>query len=338
MQTESVQGNQESGFKIQKDARDVVCDVSVMLSVRPRMGHLVDNCKQLKEYFSLQGRTFELVVIGAFEPNQAQKEKINAAAELFASDKGQCFKFMRVRERLGLADHLRSLKSRFNGKQLLVIESSESLDQIDLAALFNKLNEGHDFVNGVRDWKGEPFINQFQSTMFNWLTAKLTGTPVKDVNSTIKVFNLQVLNALPLYGDFYRFLPALAQKEGFDVASVLLSKKTRSSGITFYGPFSYVRRFLDILNLVFITRFTEKPLRFFGGFGTGALAAGVLLNLLLVFQKFAYAKAMSERPLLLLAILLVVVGVQFISIGLIGEIIVYSKTKDNEGYEVEEII
>ena len=115
MQTQSVDDSKVNDVNALRG--DSGIDVSVMLSVKPRMGYLADNCEQLKQYFSLQSRSFELIVVGAFEPTPDQHNRIAAAGESFDEKKGQHFKFVRVRERLGVADHLRSLKDSFKGSK-----------------------------------------------------------------------------------------------------------------------------------------------------------------------------------------------------------------------------
>ncbi|MDP3921361.1 MAG: hypothetical protein Q8R76_11210 [Candidatus Omnitrophota bacterium] len=236
------------------------------------------------------------------------------------------------------ASSMNTARGAMRGRWVMIVEAGGQFRADDIRQLIARMREGYDFVNGVRSWRGQPKVNQWQSELFNWCTRKLTGSEVHDLNSTLKIFRRSILNAVPLYGDFFRFLPVLAERKGFRVTGIPLSRRERPQGVTVYGPASYVRRVLDILNLLFITRFNEKPLRFFGGVGLFSAGVGVAMNVGLVFERFAFGEGMADRPIMLLAILLIVMGVQFISIGLIGEMIVYSRTRDFEDVGIEEVI
>jgi hypothetical protein len=144
-----------------------------------------------------------------------------------------------------------------------------------------------------------------------------------------------VAEALPLYGDLHRFIPALALREGYRVDEVAVPQHPRDARVRVYWPGVYLRRLLDIAAFFFLAKFTEKPLRFFGLVGLTFLGAGAVISLVLLIQRVE-GQGIANRPALLLAVLLVALGVQLIGLGLVGEIIVHLRAPHRRGYRVRE--
>lgn len=191
-----------------------------------------------------------------------------------------------------------------------------------LSRLVQCVEEGVDFASARRDRSSDSWISRVQSRAFHALLRWGTGVRFTDIASGVRVLRRTVLEQVPLYGDFLRFLPILAQQEGFRVEEVSAPQHPDDVGQKIYSPGTYLRRLIDLLAVVFLTRFTQKPLRFFGLIGSGFLLSGGAILFVLFIQRLG-GQALADRPMLLLGVLLTVLGFQTLALGLIGEVIVH---------------
>ena len=173
---------------------------------------------------------------------------------------------------------------------------------------------------------------------FHWLVRSVSENTFNDLGCGARALKRSVVEEVPVYGDQHRFIPLLALRRGFRVheLTVTQSEKDRFEGG--YGPRIYLRRLLDILSVVFLVRFTKKPLRFFGTIGSITLAVGAIVLLYIVIERLFFGVALADRPALLLSSLLVVLGVQILALGLLGELIIFTHAQDIKEYTVEKII
>jgi hypothetical protein len=159
-----------------------------------------------------------------------------------------------------------------------------------------------------------------------------------DITCGLRAMKAEVLWAIPLYGDLHLFVPLLAYKHGFRIKEIPLAQNPANAQLRIFPPALYLRRLLDILTVFFLFKFTRKPLRFFGFVGAGLFGSGFLITGYLATLKLLHMTALADRPLLLLGVLLMVLGFQTASLGLIGEIIVFTHSDNNEDYAVETIL
>jgi glycosyltransferase involved in cell wall biosynthesis len=211
------------------------------------------------------------------------------------------------------------------------------IDPHELGAMLKAIEEGADFVTPWRHPRVDPLLNRLQSAAFNWVMRRIIKMKFHDLNCYFRALRREVLEELVLYGDMYRFLPVIAFRQGFRVVEVQVRHLTEWGDTGFFGVGVYVRRFLDILGMVFLAKFTLKPLRFFGVLGGLFLLGGGALTGVMVWQKVFYNAGLYQRPLFLIGILLVVLGVQIIGFGLVGEIIIYTQARHLREYRVERI-
>jgi glycosyltransferase involved in cell wall biosynthesis len=201
--------------------------------------------------------------------------------------------------------------------------------------IWDKLNSGYDLVITRRYPRVDAKINQLQSAVFHWIIGKITSVYFHDMSCGLKGMRKQVLNEINLYGDLHRFIPVLANKQGFKIAEIKAKQRKEDTVIRLVKPGAYTRRLLDILTVFFITKFTMKPLRFFGLIGSGLVGIGGVITAYLGLYRLLGYGGISDRPLLLLGIMLMVLGIQTLSIGLIGEIIIFTHARDIKEYNVE---
>lgn len=208
----------------------------------------------------------------------------------------------------------------------------------DVLLVVKALEAGADCVATWRYSRIDPWLNQLQSRLFNWCLRVIMNMPFHDLNSGTRGFRRRVLDEVSFYGDQYRFLPVLARRQGFRVVEVRVRHREEKGRAGFYGLGVYLRRLLDILTITFLTRFTQRPLRFFGYLGFASIAIGLPLALWYLYSKIELEQSLSDKPGFVLGALLVAFGVQLIGFGLIGEIIIFTQAPNLRDYKVEDVV
>lgn len=205
----------------------------------------------------------------------------------------------------------------------------------DLRNVVQALESGADFVATWRQPRVDPWLNRLQSRVFNACLRILMGIKFHDLNSSLRGMRRHVLEQVNVYGELYRFLPVLAMRQGFRTVEVKVRHREEKGREGFYGVGVYLRRMLDILAITFLTRFTQRPLRFFGMLGIIAIAIGVALAIVPLYEKFTDVGG-AARPVLVLAAVMSAFGIQLIGFGLVGEIIIFTQAGNLRDYKVEE--
>jgi len=203
-------------------------------------------------------------------------------------------------------------------------------DPAEIPKLLAKLDDGYDVVSGWKSDRQDPFVRRFVSRIYNGATRVATGVKLHDMNCGLKAYRAEVFEHVRLYGERHRFVPVLAHHVGFSVTELPVNHRPRLNGRSRFGIERYLRSPFDLLTIVFMGRYRYRPLHLFGGVGVSASIAGFAVLLYLTVLK-ARGAGIGERPLLLLGILLVVVGIQFLSLGLIGEMLTSQREDDARG-------
>jgi glycosyltransferase involved in cell wall biosynthesis len=249
---------------------------------------------------------------------------------------------VRLRRNFGKAAALAAGFAQVRGDVVVTIDGDLQDDPNEIPKLLAKLDEGFDLVSGWKSRRRDPWRRRFASRVFNRMTGWLTGVHLHDVNCGLKAYRVDVLRGLRIYGELHRFIPVLAHHRGFRIAELPVNHRPREHGRSRYGLERYLRGFLDLLSVSFMGRYRHRPLHLFGGLGLGLGAIGFAILIYLTAVKIA-GHAIGGRPLLTLGVLLVVVGLQFFSLGLISELITAQheqRTAESERAElhVEEIL
>lgn len=216
---------------------------------------------------------------------------------------------------------------------VLTLPAYPRIDPAALPSLLGQITDDVDMVVARRWPRRDSWINRLQNRVFHALVSSTVGGKFHDLACGVRVLRKNVLTDLPLYGDFFRFLPLLAAREGYRVVEFDAPQDRRDMQPRVHGIGTYVRRAIDVLGLFFVLRFTQKPLRFFGLAGAVALFAGIVPLLILLGEKIA-GYGIADRPLLVLSVLLIVVGLQAIALGLIGEMIVHLHAPGHRFYRL----
>jgi glycosyltransferase involved in cell wall biosynthesis len=227
---------------------------------------------------------------------------------------------VRLRRNFGKAAALVAGFDQARGEIVVTIDGDLQDDPAEIPRLLAKLDEGFDLVSGWKTRRQDPLSRRLLSRIFNRVTSAFSGVRLHDMNCGLKAYRADVVHGLRLYGELHRFIPVLAHYRGFRIAELPVNHRPREHGRSRYGVERYLRGFLDLLTVSFIGRYRHRPLHLFGGLGLvlGLIGSAVLVYLTVVK---ALGHAIGQRPLLLLGVLLVVIGMQFFSLGLISEMI-----------------
>jgi glycosyltransferase involved in cell wall biosynthesis len=208
------------------------------------------------------------------------------------------------------------------GRVVVLMDGDQQNDPHDLPRLLAKMDEGYDVVSGWRkDRKDKLLMRRVPSMLANRLISRITRTELHDYGCTLKAYHSDVVQHLHLYGELHRFIPALAGLVGARVVEIPVNHRPRTRGTSKYGISRTVRVILDLLTVKFLLKYLARPMQFFGLLGLGSFLLGFCSLLGLVVDKAVAGAGLAERPLLILSVLLVILGVQFVSMGLLGELL-----------------
>ena len=283
------------------------------------------------------GRTFEIICVddGSSDNSFVELKKVRGQDERV--------RLVRFRRNFGQTAAFAAGFDRAKGDVVITMDADLQNDPADIPKLLAKIDEGYDVVSGwrVERWQEgfKSFITRkLPSATANWLISTGTGVQLHDYGCALKAYRLEVVKGINLYGDLHRFVPAIASYFGVTVTEVPVKYRTRQFGQSKYGLSRITRVLLDLLTVRFLLSYSTRPIQIFGLMGLLSLAVGVIIGIYLSFVKLVYGVALAERPLLLLDILLVMVGVQLITMGLLGELVVrtYHESQNKPIYTVRE--
>lgn len=246
-------------------------------------------------------------------------------------------KVVRFRRNYGKSAGLAVGFAKARGKYVVTMDADLQDDPAEIPALIAKLNEGYDLVSGWKRKRHDPLEKRLPSKLFNAITSWASGVKLHDFNCGLKAYRSEVVKALNVYGEMHRYLPALAHRLGFRVTEMPVQHHPRKHGVSKFGASRYIKGFLDLMTVMFTTRYVKRPLHLFGTLGTISVLLGFGINFYLTVEWFLGETFLSNRPMTLLGMLLIIVGVQFFSVGLLGELIVKGASQPDEYLISEEL-
>lgn len=224
-----------------------------------------------------------------------------------------------------------------SGEVILTLPAFRQVEPRALGGLIAALVDTDVVV--ARRWpRTDPAYNRLQARVFNWLLGWVSDLEVRDANCNVRVFKRRVLEEVQLYGNQHRFFALLAHQQGFKVKEVDTPQAQADTFRRVYSPGTYLGYLLDFLTVFFLVKFTKRPLRFFGILGSGVFALGFLITLYLIAERLLGGVALANRPALILSSLLIILGIQVLAIGLIGEIIIFTHAREIKEYTIAEIV
>jgi glycosyltransferase involved in cell wall biosynthesis len=250
-------------------------------------------------------------------------------------------RIIQLRKNFGQTAALSAGFNNARGQIIITLDADLQNDPKDFGLLIAKIDEGNDLVNGWRRDRKDKFISRrLPSITANWLISRITKVRLRDYGCTLKAFRREVIEHINLYGEMHRFIPAIAAAIGVRIAEVPVNHRPRIHGKSKYGISRSIRVFLDLLTVKFLLSYSTRPLQIFGLMGLISGAAGGVIGLIMSYQRLVLKQGIANRPLLLLAILLLVIGFQFVTMGLLGEIMVrtYHEAVEKHIYVIREVV
>ncbi|MFQ5648745.1 MAG: glycosyltransferase [bacterium] len=304
---------------------------SVIIAVKNQAQELEGVYDALTTGLGQTGETYELIFVddGSLDGTWSALKKI-------AQD-DERVRLIRMRSSFGESAAFDAGFKQARGEQIVFFTTRVRINAAQLPNLIAKLDEGCDLVMGWRHPRRDSVLNQVISRWFNILIKWVSKKSFHDVNSGVFAARREVLTDIPLYGNLNIFLPILADRKGFKVSDMKIEQLPGEFRQSKYFT-EYIQRLLDIVTVFFLTNYSKKPLHFLGFIGLIFTLIGAGMNVYLFFYRLLQFGPIAGRPLLLLGALLLVIGIQMISIGLIGEMIIFTHAKEIKEYTIEEIL
>lgn len=244
------------------------------------------------------------------------------------------FKYISFRKNYGKSAALQIGFKHVSGDAIITMDADLQDDPKEIPNLLKNLDEGFDLCSGWKQKRQDPFIKKISSRFFNFVTRLITGIKIHDFNCGLKAYRKDVVNSIKVHGELHRYMPVLANWQGFSITESVVKHYPRRYGKTKYGISRFFKGFIDLITVFFSTRYIKRPLHFFGFFGAIAFLIGfIILGYLTVL--WAQGQPLSNRPMIFLGMLLIIVGVQLFSVGLLGEMLVHNSSDDSE-YVIKE--
>ncbi len=309
--------------------------ISVVIPILNEEGNIKSLYPQLKQVLDGLGREYELIFVddGSIDGTFPLLKEIAAQ-----DDK---VKIIRFRKNFGQTAAISAGFDYATGDIIITSDGDLQNDPEDIPKLIAKVEEGYDVVSGWRKDRKEPFLTRIlPSKIANSLISFLTDVKLHDYGCSLKAYRREVVKNINLYGEMHRFIPALASWMGISVAEVPVNDRARKFGKSKYGLSRTTKVLLDLITVKFLLRYSTRPIQIFGFLGLISTLVGFLMALYLSYGRLFKGQSLANRPILLLAVLLIFIGIQLITMGLLGEMIVriYHEAQGKPIYVVRELI
>ncbi|HEX7797204.1 MAG TPA: glycosyltransferase family 2 protein [Vicinamibacterales bacterium] len=310
-------------------------DLSIVIPIHNEEPNLEKLCRELTAALSGWGKSYEIIFV-----DDGSTDKSFSVLETLQLEDPR-LRVIRFRRNFGQTAAFSAGFAHARGRLIVTSDGDGQNDPADIQSLVKMLEEQHlDIVCGWRRDRKDAFLSRLVPSFFaNRLISWATGVPLHDYGCSLKVFRSEVVKSIKLYGEMHRFIPAIASEQGVEVGEAVVNHRPREHGRSKYGISRTVRVVLDLLTVKFLLSYSTRPLQIFGLVGLAMSIPGVLIMAYLTFVKFAMSESIANRPLLMLAVLLVFTGVQLLTLGLMAELLVrtYHESQDKPTYVIREI-
>jgi len=244
--------------------------------------------------------------------------------------KNSNFKLLQFYRNYGKAAALSEGFKVATGEYIITMDADLQDDPAEIPNLISKLSDGWDLVSGWKKTRHDPLNKTLPSKVFNFVTRLMTGVKIHDFNCGLKGYKQAVVKSIEVYGGRHRYIPALAGQQKFKITEIVVNHRARQFGETKYGGSRMFHGFFDLITILFLNRYTQQPLHLFGMFGIGFLNVGFIVECFVLYFKYALGEPFSKHmALLMFGIMFIIIGIQFFSIGLLGELM----TRSTQGQE-----
>ncbi len=307
--------------------------LSFVIPAKNEEGSVTILYEELNEVLKKLDRDFEIIFID----DGSTDNTFNILGELNKNDKR--VRVVQLRGNWGKSVALQVGFDNAKGDIIFTLDADLQDNPKEIPNFLEKLDEGYDLVSGWKHKRHDPTVAKvIPSRIINYLARLLTGVQIHDTNCGFKIYKREVVTNLNLYGELYRFIPILAAKQNFKVGEIPVTHRTRKFGKTKFGWGRGIKGILDLLTVIFLTGYVQRPGHFFGTLGIGCFSFGFIIGLYITYLRFATGSIQYRQPLLFLGMLLMIIGAQLIFTGLLAETIIYSRSKSNYSSAVKKIL
>lgn len=306
--------------------------LSFVIPAKNEQDSIVPLYKEIKEVLTKIKAPYEIIFVddGSTDTTFVGMHKLH--------NKDKRVKVIQLRGNWGKSAALQVGFDHSRGNIIFTMDADLQDNPKEIPLFLKKIEEGYDLVSGWKKKRNDPQVQKvLPSRIINFLTRVLTGLPIHDTNCGFKAYRREVIRSLNLYGELYRFIPVIAHKQNFRVGEVVVGHQKRLYGKTKFGWERGVKGILDLLTIVFLTGFIRRPGHFFGTLGLLGFLGGFVIGLYITYLKLTTG-SVGRYPLLFLGLLLMIVGVQLVSTGLLAEMIIHAKQKFDYSSSVKQII
>ncbi|RMF08950.1 MAG: glycosyltransferase [Candidatus Neomarinimicrobiota bacterium] len=290
--------------------------ISVVIPVLNEEGSLPELLRQLKVVLGELNQPWEIIAIDDGSTDASGTLLEEAATE------DEHIQYVQFHRNYGKSAALNEGFRRARYDKVVTMDADLQDDPAEIPNLVNKLEEGYDLVSGWKRHRQDPWTKTFPSKIWNRTVRWITGVKIHDFNCGLKIYRSSVTHALEIYGGRHRYIPALAGQRKFRVGEIPVKHHPRLHGKTKYGGARFFHGIFDLLTILFLNRFDQQPLHLFGSMGLGALVVGTVMELYLLYAKYLLGHSFKQHlALLILGVMIILIGIQFFSIGLLGELI-----------------
>lgn len=320
-----------TNFKCGKDELNRL--LSIVIPMKDEAENVSPLYKKLKASLEKIQYNYEIFFIDDGSTDSTYQELVNL------SNTDNHLKIIKLRKNFGKATALSTGFKYVSGSIVITMDGDLQDDPEEIPRFIAKIEEGYDLVSGWKHLRLDPLTKTLPSKIFNRLACILTGVNLHDFNCGFKAYRRGVIDSLHLYGEMHRYIPALAAWSGFNITEIPVHHNHRLYGKSKYGFSRLIKGLLDLITVKFLISYSSRPLHVFGVPGICSLLVGGIIGFYLLILKYFENIRLSERPLLMLSIVLVFIGFQFISLGLLGEMITYREAREeNNNRFIETIV
>ncbi|MEG3977476.1 glycosyltransferase family 2 protein [Microcoleus sp. herbarium8] len=319
----------------QQAGAEVVLDVSVVVPVYNEVESLPHLIEAIASSIQPSGLSYQIICVD----DGSKDGSAELLKQLAGSRDDLCA--VLLRRNYGQTAAMSAGFDRATGRAIVTLDGDLQNDPADIPLLLEKLNEGYDLVSGWRKNRQDNTISRLiPSKIANWLIGRVTGVTLHDYGCSLKAYKSELVADLNLYGELHRFLPALAFIEGARIAEMPVRHHARRFGQSKYGIWRTFRVLMDLLTISFMKKFLTRPMHVFGLLGLSSMTLGTVLGIYLTFVKFGLGQSIGNRPLLILAVVLLLTGVQLFCFGLLAEVMMrtYHESQGKPIYRVREVL
>lgn len=296
-------------------------DLSFIIPANDEEGSVKALYKEINEAVNKLGKSYEIIFID----DGSRDNTFEVLKKLHQEDKR--VKVVRLRGNFGKSNALQTGFDKAAGEIVFTLDADLQDNPSEIPNFLKKLDEGYDLVSGWKKNRHDPISKVIPSRILNYTTGKLTGVKLHDINCGFKAYRSEVVKNLNLYGELYRFIPIFAAKQSYRVTEIVVDHRARKFGRTKFGWERNIKGLLDLITIVFLTGYLKRPGHFFGTLGLISFFFGFLIGLYITYLRVTTGTIQYRQPLLFLGMLLMIIGIQLISTGLLAEMMIYSKEK-----------